>query len=161
MRVKLFSLCLFSPFLVFGVVVPSLPPGEFADTEVSTNLSFAVDLATMSRVEFALSLDASPSNAVEISIGNDANGDGSLSTAEAAWTFGYSCGRWFTRCADGNGQTDESALLKGRLTRTFLLRKGRLDLSWNLVRVVRRGVRSIGEVAFVTGSKPGFALEVR
>jgi len=50
MRVKLFSLCLIFPFLVFGVVVPQLPPGEFADTEVTTNIPFAVDLTTMSRV---------------------------------------------------------------------------------------------------------------
>jgi len=70
MRVKLFSLCLFSPFLVFGVVVPSLPPGEFADTEVSTNLSFAVSFETMSRVQ------AAKTDVSQVSGTNDTDGAG-------------------------------------------------------------------------------------
>ena len=149
------------PPTAFGVLVEPLPAPEYADTEVSTNIPFAVSLDTMSRIEFALTFDASPTNAVEVSVGTDENGDGTLSTTEAAWTFGYDCGRWFTRNADENCETDEPASDTGRVTRTFLLRKRRLDPDWNLVKVVRRGVRSIGEIAIVTGSKPGFALEVR
>ena len=151
----------FLPTVAFGVTVGALPLSEYADTEVSTNIPFSVSLDTMSRIEFALTFDASPTNAVEVSVGTDENGDGTLSTTEAAWTFGYDCGRWFTRNADENHKTDEPAPETGRITRTFLLRKRRLDPDWNLVKVVRRGVRSIGEIAIVTGSKPGFALEVR
>ena len=152
--------CLF-PAVTFGVLVEPLPPPEYADTEVSTNIPFAVSLETMSRVEFTLTFDASPTNAVEVSVGADEDGDGRLSTTEAAWTFGYDCGRWFTRNADENHETDEPAPETGWITRTFLLRKRRLDPDWNLVKVVRRGVRSIGEITFVNGYKPGFALEVR
>ena len=151
----------FLPAVVFGVTVESLPVSEYADTEVLTNIPFAVSLETMSRIEFALTFDASPTNAVEVSVGTDENGDGRLSTTEAVWAFGYDCGRWFTRNADEDRETDEPAPEMGRITRTFLLRKRRLDPDWNLVKVVRRGVRSIGEIAVVTGSKPGFALEVR
>ena len=147
--------------LLLAAMIPQLPAPEYADTEVSTNIPFAVSLETMSRVEFTLTFDASPTNAVEVSVGADENGDGRLSTTEAAWTFGYDCGRWLTRNADENRETDEPAPDTGRITRTFLLRKRRLDPDWNLVKVVRRGVRSIGEIAVVTGSKPGFALEVR
>ena len=149
------------PSTAFGGAVGPLPPPEYADTEVSTNIPFAVSLETMSRIEFALTFDASPTNAVEVSVGSDEDGDGRLSTTEAAWTFGYDCGRWFTRDADEDRQTEEPAPDTGRITRTFLLRKGRLDPDWNLVKVVRRGVRSIGEIAFVNGFKPGFALEIR
>ena len=151
----------FLPAVMFDVTVGSLPVSKYADTEVSTNIPFAVSLETMSRVEFTLTFDASPTNAVEVSVGADENGNGQLSTTEAAWTFGYDCGRWFTRNADENRETDEPAPETGRITRTFLLRKGRLDPDWNLVKVVRRGVRSIGEIAFVNGFKPGFALEIR
>ena len=147
--------------LLLAAVIQPLPAPEYADTEVSTNIPFAVSLDTMSRIEFTLTFDASPTNAVEVSVGADENGDGRLSTTEAAWTFGYDCGRWFTRNADENRETDEPAPDTGRITRTFLLRKRRLDPDWNLVKVVRRGVRSIGEIAFVNGFKPGFALEVR
>jgi len=158
---RLLGFLLLFPAMAHAVALLQLPPGEFVDTEVSTNIPFAVCFETMTRVEFTLALDASPTNAVEVSVGTDSDGDGSLSTSETSWTFGYACGRWFVRNGNENRQTDESAPVEGHLTRIFLLRKGRLDLSWNLVRVVRRGVRSIGEVAFVTGSKPGFALEVR
>ena len=147
--------------LLLAAVIQPLPAPEYADTEVSTNIPFAVSLETMSRIEFALTFDASPTNAVEVSVGTDENGDGRLSTTEAVWAFGYDCGRWVTRNADEDRETDEPAPEMGRITRTFLLRKRRLDPDWNLVKVVRRGVRSIGEIAVVNGSKPGFALEVR
>ena len=147
--------------LLLAALISQLPPSEHADTDVATNVPFTVNLETMSRIEFSLSLEASPTNAVEVSVGADADGDGRLSSFEAAWTFGYDCGRWFTRNADENRETDEPAPETGRVMRTFLLRKGRLDPGWNLVKVVRRGVRSIGEVVFVNGFKPGFALEIR
>ena len=160
-RMRFPAWLLLLPSTTLGVAVGPLPAPEYADTEVSTNIPFVVNLEVMSRVEFSLTFDASPTNAVEVSVGADENGDGTLSTTEAVWTFGYDCGRWFTRNADESRETDEPAPETGRTTRTFLLRKRRLDPDWNLVKVVRRGVRSIGEIAVVNGSKPGFALEVR
>ena len=158
----------FLPMMTFGVSVGSLPVSGYADTEVSTNIPIAVDFKTMSRVEFSLSLDASPTNCVEVSIGEDVNADGNLSVEEAAYTFGFDCGRWFRRSAaddseivetDKNGQT--VFVTYGRAERNFRLRKNRLDEAWNLVKVTRRGVAAIGEVALVEGRKPGFAVEVR
>ena len=156
------------PAVAFGVTVESLPQSEYADTEVSTNIPFAVSFDTMSRVNFSLSLDASPSNSVEVSIGEDANGDGNLSPEEAAYTFGFDCGRWFKRFAADDSETVETdnrgqtlIVTSGRAERNFRLRKSRLDEAWNLVKVTRRGVAEIGEVALVEGRKPGFAVEVR
>ena len=156
------------PAVAFGVTVETLPQSEYADTEVSTNIPFAVSFDTMSRVNFALSLDASPSNSVEVSIGEDANGDGNLSPEEAAYTFGFDCGRWFKRSAADDSETVETdnqgqtlIVTSGRAERNFRLRKSRLDEAWNLVKVTRRGVAEIGEVALVEGRKPGFAVEVR
>ena len=150
------------------VTVETLPQSEFADKEVSTNIPFAVSFDMMSRMNFLLSLDASPSNSVEVSIGKDANGDGNLSLEEAAYTFGFDCGRWFRRSAADDYETVETdnqgqtlIVTSGRAERNFRLRKSRLDEEWNLVKVTRRGVSEIGEVAMVEGRKPGFAVEVR
>ena len=68
------------------VAVAPLPAAEYADTEVSTNIPFAVSFDAMSRVDFSLSMDASPTNGVEVAIGEDADGDGNLSLDEADFT---------------------------------------------------------------------------
>ena len=156
------------PAVALGVTVESLPQSEYADTEVSTNIPFAVSFDAMSRMSFSVSLDASPSNSVEVSIGEDANADGNLSPEEAAYTFGFDCGRWFKRCAADDSETVETDNLgqavfvtSGHAERDFLLRKRKLGETWNLVKVARRGVAEIGEVALVEGCKPGFAVEVR
>ena len=82
---------------VLAVTVTPLPPSEFADTEVSTNIAFVVERPAMTRIEFTVALDVTPTNNVEVAIGTDENGDGNLSVEEAAYTFGYDCGKWFKR----------------------------------------------------------------
>ena len=149
------------PAAAFGVTVETLPASEFADTEVSTNISFAVSLDAMSRMNFSISLDASPSNGVEVSIGEDANGDGVLSLDETDQTFGCNCGHWFQRDAVTSREDVVPAVASGRIDKTFVLKKRKLDESWDLVKVTRRGVAEIGEVALVEGAKPGAALIVR
>ena len=156
------------PAVAFGVTVETLPQSEYADTEVTTNIPFAVSFDTMSRMNFSISLEASPSNSVEVSIGEDTNGDGNLSPEEAAYAFGFDCGRWFTRSAADDSETVETdnqgqtlIVTSGRAERNFRLRKSRLDEAWNLIKVTRRGVAEIGEVVLVEGKKPGFAVEVR
>ena len=149
----------------FAVTVERLPESEYADTEISTNIPFEVDFTAMSRMYFTISLDASPSNCVEVSIGSDANADSDLTLDETAYSFGYDCGRFFTRCAEDNSEisdTDRSGrtsfVTTGRVERVFLLKKRKLDESWNLVKVTRRGMAEIGDLTKVEGQKPGMAL---
>ena len=156
------------PTVAFGVTVETLPQSDYADTEVSTNIPFEVSFDAMSRMNFSLSLEASPSNCVEVSVGADANADGNLSPEEAAYTFGFDCGRWFKRCAADDSETDEtensgrtSILTSGRVVRNFLLRKRSLDEAWNLVKVTRRGKGEVCELTTVEGAKPGAALIMR
>ena len=154
------------PSVVFGVAVETLPQSEYADTEVSTNILFAISFDAMSRMNFSISLDASPSNCVEVSIGEDADGDGVLSLDEMDQTFGYNCGTWFQRdsarelfdCSDCS-----IVRLDGteRAEKTFVLKKRKLDEAWNLVKVTRRGKAEVCELATVEGAKPGVALIVR
>ena len=92
---RLLAALLLVPVVVLGVTVEPLPPSEYADTEVSTNMPFVVSLDSMSRLEFTLSLDVSVTNSVEASIGTDADGDGNLSLDETDYTVGCRCGVWF------------------------------------------------------------------
>ena len=94
---KLLAMILTLPVAALAVTVEPLPPSEYADTEVSTNIAFVVDRSMMTRIEFTVALDATPTNNVEVAIGTDGNGDGNLSVEEAAYVFGYDCGKWFVR----------------------------------------------------------------
>ena len=85
---RLFAALLLVPVVALGVTVESLPQAAYADTEVSTNVPFAVSLDSMSRLEFSLSLDSSVTNSVEVSVGTDADGDGDLSLDETDYTVG-------------------------------------------------------------------------
>ena len=151
----------------FGVTVSALPQSEYADTEVSTNIAFAVERPAMTRIEFTVALDATPTNNVEVAIGTDTNSDGNLAVEEAAYVFGYDCGTWFARSAglEGLGSLECLGSLEGlgggRVEKTFVLKRRQLDTAWNLVKVTRRGCVSACELVEAKGRKPGFKLEVR
>ena len=163
---RFWAIVAFLPVAAFGITVETLPVSEYADTEVSTNIPFVVRFAAMSRMNFSISLDASPSNCVEVSIGTDANGDGVLSLDEADQTFGYNCGKWFQRDAVGEMfDCSECSIVRldgtERAEKTFVLKKRKLDEAWNLIKVTRRGKAEVCELATVEGAKPGVALIVR
>ena len=156
---------LFAPMSIFAVVVSDLPGAEFADTEVSTNIAFVVDRSMMTRIEFTVALDATPTNNVEVAIGTDGNGDGNLSVEESAYVFGYDCCSWFCRARDENKfeatAVDLNLQPQPRLSHTFILKKRKLDTAWDLVKVTRRGFGAVCELVKAEGRKPGFKLEVR
>ena len=169
-KMKLLAMMLVLPVAALAVTVEPLPPSEYADTEVSTNIAFVVDRAMMTRIEFTVALDATPTNNVEVAIGTDGNGDGNLSVEESAYVFGYDCGTWFERGRDqGSGNRDqdlsapaaESSGGTVRVEKTFILKKRQLDTAWDLVKVTRRGCGAVCELVKAEGRKPGFKLEVR
>ena len=154
-----FASCLSVP--AFGVTIPGLPQSAFADTEVSTNIAFVVERPAMTRIEFTVALDATPTNNVEVAIGTDANSDGNLAVEEAAYVFGYDCGAWFARSAGLEGLGSLEGLGGGRVEKTFVLKRRQLDTAWNLVKVTRRGCGAVCELVEAKGRKPGFKLEMR
>ena len=167
LQVKLLMALMVLPLAALAVTVETMPPCAYADTEVSTNIAFVVDRAMMTRIEFAVALDATPTNNVEVAIGTDANGDGNLAPEEAAYVFGYDCGRWFTRvgelfdCSDCSDCSSVRVNGEGRVERSFVLKMRKLDTAWNLVKVTRRGCGATCELVKAEGRKPGFKLEVR
>ena len=171
LNMKLLMAMVFLPMAAVAVTVTPLPPSEFADTEVSTNIAFAVERPAMTRIEFTVALDATPTNNVEVAIGTDANGDGNLSVEEAAYVFGYDCGTWFERSQskseveveqwNPNLHCTTTTPDYGLSSHTFILKKRQLDTAWNLVKVTRRGCGAVCELVEAKGRKPGLKLEVR
>ena len=75
----------------------TLPPAQYADTETSTNMPFAIGSSGAGRFMLSLSCIATPSNNVEASFGYDTNLDGILDLGEITFTVGWDCGAWFLR----------------------------------------------------------------
>lgn len=157
----MFVASLILPLAAFGVDVPPLPFDASALSEATTNIPFSVNFETMSRIEFTLALDASPTNCVEVAIGTDANGDSVLGLAEADWAFGFNCGKWFCREAAVDDLRETGVPTVERAEQTFVLKRPKMDAAWNLVRVTRRGAAKADEVVLVEGSRPGVVMEIR
>jgi len=161
MKVMLIVVLAVLAFDSFGFEVPTLPPPEFADTEVSTNFTFAVGEGSNRRLVFTVELEATPTNNVEVAIGCDVDEDGSLSLDEAALTVGYDCGEWFVRSAAKDSVTYSDAVDSGNFRRTYEVRSRHIDPSWSLVRVTRRGLGvSIENISFSL-VESGFGLTIR
>ena len=156
--------CVSTVFLMassLAVDLPALPPSEFADTETSTNFTFAVGEGSNRRLVFSLELQASPSNNVEVAIGCDADEDGVLSLAESALTVGYDCGEWFVRSAANDSVMHSDTADTGIFRRTYDVRSRHIDPSWNLVRVTRRGLGISDETVSFSLVESGFGLTIR
>ncbi len=142
------------PALAARVDVPSPPPSSYADTEAATNLPLRVSAATLQALTLSVSFDSCVTNEVLVAVGADVDGNGDLSFDESALAYGCDCGAWYradlrtgaTAAADGSG---------------LVVGKGEFDPSWNLVKVVRRGVADIGERVSVEVEKVRFDIRIR
>ena len=140
---------------------PPLPQSEFADTEVSTNFTFAVGEGSNRRLVFSLELEATPTNNVEVAIGCDADENGLLSLGEAALAVGYDCGEWFVRSAANDSVMCYDAVDSGTFRRTYEVRSRYIDSAWNLVKVTRRGLGVSTENLSFSLVEFGFGLTIR
>ena len=61
MKTTLLIVLTLAAFVGFGVEIPALPVSEYADTEVSTNFTFAIANSGGCRLVFSLELEATPS----------------------------------------------------------------------------------------------------
>ena len=143
-----------SPALAARVDVPSLPAAAYADTEASTNIPLRVNAAAIQSLTRSVSFSSCETNEVLVAIGADCDNDGDLSRDEAALVYGCDCGAWYradlrtgaTGAADGNG---------------LVIGKDEFDLTWNLVKVVRRDAAEMGESVSVDVEKVRFDIRIR
>ena len=161
MKSMVVCVVLLSAWAAFAVEVAALPDAAFPDTEVSTNFTIAVGAVANRKLVFALELQASPSNNVEVAIGCDADGDGHLSLDESGLTVGYDCGEWFVRSAAKDAVTFAVVSDAGTFRRVYEVRSRQIDPSWNLVKVTRRGLGVSNESVTVSFVESGFGLTIK
>ena len=70
---------------------------EYPDTESAVNVAVTNWPALGRRVKLTLSADFTPSNGVQVDLGQDSNADGDLEPGETRVVFGVDCGEPFTR----------------------------------------------------------------
>ena len=136
------------------IEVPMLPSGEYADTEVATNVALNVSAARLERLTLSVAFEPSETNEVLVALGADTDGNGDLSIDEADVVFGCDCGAWY--CADlRTGKTTQQT------TNVLVIGKREFDPAWNLFKVIRRGCGEIGESVTLDEERVRFDIRVR
>jgi hypothetical protein len=162
-------------------------PGDegYADGEASTNEVFAVGAMSENWFRLTLEMGALTNNTIAVEFGKDGNGDGKLSCDEIDLSLGWMGGKMFLKdcrtnlavtrdlgsghhklvwlirlIPDGVGwrvvmMDDRSEVLKQVFPNALI------DESWDLVRVVRRGVSSGDERVSYSGFNFPFRVIVR
>ena len=95
--------------LAARIEVPPPPVSPFADTEVTTNISFAAANGHVRFLELAFALDGCASNCVQVAFGHDADGDGVLGFAETDTLYGWRNGRYFAESVRDGVRVEEPA----------------------------------------------------
>ena len=95
--------------LAARIEVPPPPVSPFADTEVTTNISFAAANGHVRFLELAFALDGCASNCVQVAFGHDANGDGVLGFTETDTLYGWRNGRYFAESVKDGIRIEEPA----------------------------------------------------
>ena len=95
--------------LAVRIEVPPQPASPFADTEVTTNISFAAANGHVRFLELAFTLDGYASNCVQVAFGHDADGDGVLGFAETDTLYGWRSGRCFAESVRDGVRVEEPA----------------------------------------------------
>ena len=132
---------------------PQLPQGELPDCEVVTNVALTANLANLEALRFTLDFEPSASNELAVAVGADADGD--LSLEEAAVVFGCDCGGWYR--VDGT----TGAVATNGFVGTVEINKRDFDLSWNLVKVLHRGLGVFAETVTQDAEGKKFIIRFR
>lgn len=164
--------------------LPQLPPPVYEDTEVVTNIPFNTGSANQRLWKLVMSVDAGASNCVEVAFGVDADADGTLGVEEWELAVGWDCGEWFLRDRR-TGAVERTSRNEGRRRLAWsvyldadrsggtlvaddgspvfpaYVRPGFFNTSWNVARIMRRGVQPADEVVSIGVSKVGFAIFVK
>ena len=78
------------------VSIPATPESPYSDTESVTNAAVRTSLIQKARTfSGTVSLNASPSNTLEVAFGKSRNGEGLLLSGDEAFSLGWQDGAWF------------------------------------------------------------------
>ena len=133
---------------------PQLPEGTLPDTEVSTNVALHVNSQKLERFTLTLETSCCTSNEVLVAIGCDSDGNGDLSFDEAAFAFGSDCGEQYL--ADYRTQT-----IFTNSGSSVIIGKKNFNPSWNLAKIIKRGLGEVGEEITETVENVQFTITIR
>ena len=77
--------------------LPTPPPSAYPDTESSANVAVTNWPGLGRRVKLTLTANFTPSNCVQVALGQDTNADGDLAPEETMLCIGVDCGEPFLR----------------------------------------------------------------
>lgn len=172
----------------YGEIVPQLPPSEYVDTEVSTN--WPLVHGAIASLNLCLAFVGTPSNNVEVALGEAVNRDGEFAYGECDLRFGWDCGRYFIERIATGERLDEDVVGTNEMERVLewrsAVRRHRLegltvtnevgaaflsvttnppawlyDDRWNFFRVTVRGVDASNECLRYELTRRGMSIIVR
>ena len=120
--------------------LPTPPQSEFADAESSAVVALPVNEGR--HIRLTVAFDPSPTNAVMVAFGDDANGDEDLGPEETQLVVGCDCGEWF-----GGGEG------------VFDLKQPKSH--WSLAKVMTHNVAATNVVVTAKFYNKGLALLLR
>ena len=176
--------------LASSSVPVSLPSVVHADTETTTNVAFAAGIPYSGKFALALECLATPSNNVQVAFGTDANANGVLDLEETELLTGWDCGARFVQqghdaarlTAPATPTNDMGSLSWNiRLSSTGVPRTATFNgngvplfadvaamhpnwlysRSWNMLRLMGRGLDASGESFEVAILPDGFTIILR
>ena len=133
---------------------PQLPEGTLPDTEVSTNVALHVNSQKLEQFTLNLETSCCTSNEVLVAIGCDSDGNGDLSFDETDIAFGSDCGARYL--ADYRAQTVVS-----HSGSSVIIGKKNFNPSWNLAKIIKRGLGEVGEEITETVENVRFTITIR
>jgi hypothetical protein len=120
-RIAFFAVAVPCVALAVRIEVPPSAVSPFADTEVTTNISFGAANGHVRYLELAFALDGCASNCVQVAFGHDANGDGVLGFAETDTLYGWRNGRYFAESVRDGVRIEEPAADAGTASCAFAI----------------------------------------
>ena len=153
--------------------IPTPPPSEFVDAESSVNVSLPTNEGR--HIRLTLDFNPTPTNAVQVAFGRDANADGDLAPEETELRVGCDCGEPFawneskskveveqwnlSTCSAGQSE-QEGNILCSPSPLTFALKQPKA-VRWNLAKVTTHNVADTNVAVNAKFYSTGFALILR
>ena len=134
--------------------LPTPGPSEYVDAESSVNVPLPTNEGR--HIRLTLAFDPSPTNAVQVAFGNDANADGDLAPEETVVRLGVDCGVPFV------WKESKSKVECSTSTSDFDLKQPQAVSSrWDLAKVTTHNIADTNVTVTAKFYSTGFALILR
>ena len=192
---RIWAVILFASFAfglpAVGIVIETQRASLFADTEVSTNITFNATRSDMQNFDVRMELSGSVSNCVQVAFGRDEDGDGDLAPEETGLVLGWRGGLYMVEDVSGGMRYFEESVsthetgrflhMNVKMDRDMVPKKAAFTNEvgacfaplaspvpswlyreeWNLMKVTRRGGVAADEWVRLAGEYRQFVITIR